>query len=180
MTIIGSDNFEGGAVAGRYLAASLGGSGNVAVIEGISGHETADQRRLGFLQGIADTPGVRVVASQTANWERDQGFNVFQNMLQAHPAIDAVFACNDMMALGAIEAIAAAGRTGKIRVIGVDAVDDARKAIEAGTMVASVAQFPAEMGRLAVDSAAKLFNGETLPADQTVRIELVKKAEAGK
>ena len=81
-------------------------------------------------------------------------------MLQAHPEIDALFACSDMMALGAVEAIAAAGRTGKIRVIGFDAVDDARKAIAAGTMVASVAQFPSEMGRLAVESALKLIRGE--------------------
>ena len=87
-----------------------------------------------------------IVASQPANWERDQGFNVFQNMLQAHPDIDSVFACSDLMALGAIEAIAAAGKTGKIRVIGFDALDDAKKAIAAGTMEASVAQFPSEMG----------------------------------
>ena len=77
---------------------------------------------------------MKVVASQPANWERDQGFTVFQNMLQAHPDIDALFACSDMMALGAVEAIAAAGRTGTIRVIGFDAVDDARQAIAAGTM----------------------------------------------
>ena len=96
---------------------------------------------------------MKVVASQTANWERDQGFTVFQNMLQAHPEIDALFACNDMMALGAVEAIAAAGKTGKIRVIGFDAVDDARQAIAAGTMLGSVAQFPSEMGRLAVEDA---------------------------
>ena len=88
-----------------------------------------------------------IVASQPANWERDQGFNVFQNMLQAHPDIDTVFAASDLMALGAIEAIAAAGKTGKIRVIGFDALDDAKKAIAAGTMEASVAQFPVRDGQ---------------------------------
>jgi ribose transport system substrate-binding protein len=98
-------------------------------------------------------------------------------MLQAHPGIDAVFACNDMMALGAIEAIAAAGRTGKIRVLGFDAVDDARKAIETGTMSASVAQFPGEMGRMAVESAARVLKGEAVEAEQRVRIELIKKPE---
>jgi ribose transport system substrate-binding protein len=80
------------------------------------------------------------------------------------------------MALGAVEAIAAAGRTGRIRVIGFDAVDDAKQAIEAGTMAASVAQLPAEMGRLAVESAAKVVKGEAIPAEQLVRIELVRKA----
>ena len=94
-------------------------------------------------------------------------------MLQAHPEIDSVFACNDMMALGAVEAIAAAGRTGTIRVIGFDAVDDARKAIEAGTMDASIAQFPSEMGRLAVETAVRLIAGEQVPQDQRTRIGLV-------
>jgi len=127
---------------------------------------------------VKDAPGVRILASQTANWERDQGYSVFQNLLQAHRELDAVFACNDMMALGAVEAIAAAGRTGSIRVFGFDAVDDARQAIEAGTIAASVAQFPAEMGRLAVESAVSLLKGESVPPDQRVRIELVTKRAA--
>jgi ribose transport system substrate-binding protein len=79
------------------------------------------------------------------------------------------------MALGAIEAIAAAGKTGKIRVIGFDALDDAKKAIAAGTMAASVAQFPSEMGRVAVESAVKVIRGETVPPDINVKLELVTK-----
>lgn len=176
-TFIGSDNYEGGRAAGVELAQDSGGKAQVAILEGIPGHETGDSRLRGFKDAIKDAPGIKVLASQTANWERDQGFTVFQNMLQAHPNIDAVFACNDMMALGALEAIAAASRTGKIRVLGFDAVDDARKAIEAGTMTASVAQFPGEMGRMAVESAARVLKGETLEADQRVRIELIKKTE---
>jgi ribose transport system substrate-binding protein len=172
-SFIGSDNLEGGRLAGQQLASITGGKAKVAVLEGIPGHETGDSRLKGFKEAIAATPGVQIVASQPANWERDLGFNVFQNMLQAHPEIDAVFACNDMMALGALEAIATAGKTGKIKVLGFDAVDDARKAIGTGAMVGSVAQFPSEMGRLAVESAAKILKGEAVPADQTVRIELV-------
>jgi ribose transport system substrate-binding protein len=126
-----------------------------------------------FRDATRAAPGNAIVASQPANWERDQGFNVFQNMLQAHPDIDSVFACSDLMALGALEAIAAAGKAGKIRVIGFDALDDAKKAIAAGTMEASVAQFPGEMGRLAVESAVKVIRGETLPANIDVKLELV-------
>lgn len=177
---VGSDNVEGGRVAGRALVELSGGKANVALLEGIPGHETGDSRLRGFKEAIKDSPGIKVVASQTANWERDQGFTVFQNMMEAHPEIDAIFACNDIMALGATEAIAAAGKSGKIRVIGFDAVDDARKAIEAGTMAASVAQLPSEMGRIAVESAAKLIKGEPIPAEQLVRIELVKKAPPAK
>jgi ribose transport system substrate-binding protein len=175
-TFVGSDNYEGGKVAGQHVVAVTGGKAKVAVLEGIPGHETGDSRLRGFKDAIKGSPGIKIVASQPGNWERDLGFNVFQNMMQAHPEIDTVFACNDMMALGAVEAIAAAGKTGKIRVLGFDAVGDARKAIDAGTMIGSVAQFPSEMGRLAVESAVQVLNGQTPPPDQRVKIELVTKA----
>jgi ribose transport system substrate-binding protein len=178
-TFIGSDNYEGGRVAGEYLARVTGGKARVAVLEGIPGHETGDSRLRGFRDAFKPHPGMTIVASQPANWERDQGFTVFQNMLQAHPDIDALFAANDLMALGAVEAIAAAGRTGRIRVVGFDALEDARKAIEAGRMEASVAQSPYDMGRIAVESAARLLKGESLPADQTVPISLVTKGASG-
>jgi ribose transport system substrate-binding protein len=174
-SFIGSDNYEGGRLAGEHLAKVTGGKARVAVLEGIPGHETGDSRLRGFRDALATHPGMTIVASQPANWERDQGFTVFQNMLQAHPETDALFACSDLMALGALEAIAAAGRASRIRVVGFDALDDARKAIEAGRMEGSVAQSPRDMGRIAVDSAAKLLRGETIPADQKVPIALVTK-----
>jgi ribose transport system substrate-binding protein len=174
-SFIGSDNYEGGRMAGDYLAKATGGKARIAVLEGIPGHETGDSRLRGFRDAIQPHPGMTIVASQPANWERDQGFTVFQNMLQAHGDIDALFACSDLMALGAIEAIAAAGRTGRIRVVGFDALDDARKAIEAGTMEASVAQSPRDMGRIAVESAAKVLRGEPVPSDQRVPLALVTK-----
>jgi ribose transport system substrate-binding protein len=177
-SFVGSDNYRGGRLIGEYLVKASGGNATVAVLEGIPGHETGDSRLRGFRDAIEGSPGITIAASQTANWEREQGFTVFQNMLQAHPAIDTVFACNDMMALGAIEAIAAAGRTGKIRVLGFDAVDDARRALMSGTMDATVAQFPDEMGRLAVETAVKVLNGEAVPPDTVVRIELVTRENA--
>jgi ribose transport system substrate-binding protein len=183
-SFVGSDNYEGGKLAGQQLVAVTGGKATVAILEGIPGHETGDSRLRGFKEAVSGSPGIKVVASQPANWERDLGFTVFQNMMQAHPDLDAVFACNDMMALGAVEAIAAAGKTGKIRVIGFDAVDDAKQAINAGSMVASVAQQPAEMGRLGVETVVKILAGESVPAEQRVSIGLVTaetlKAEAGK
>ena len=137
-------------------------------------HETGDSRLKGFREAIAKHPGLTIVASQTANWERDQAFNVMQDILQSHPDIQAIFACNDVMALGAIEAIAAAGKTKSIAVVGFDAQDDARTAIREGRMAATIAQNPREMGRLAVISASRILKGETLPADQPVPIQLVK------
>ncbi|HQG47011.1 MAG TPA: sugar ABC transporter substrate-binding protein, partial [bacterium] len=172
-TFIGSDNFEGGRLAGQMVVDKLGGKGNVAILEGIPGHETGDSRLRGFHAAIDRVPGIRLVASQTANFERDQGYTVFQNILQSHPEVQAVFGCNDMMALGAIEAIAAAGRTQDILVVGFDAITDAREAIQAGRMAASIAQNPRAMGKLAVENSLRVLRGEHLPAVIPVPIELV-------
>lgn len=177
-TFIGSDNYEGGKLAGEFLAKKLGGKGKVAVLEGIPGHETGDSRLRGFRDALKATPGVEIVASQTANWERDQGFNVFQNILQSHPDVQAVFACSDLMALGAVEAIAAAKKTGQIAVVGFDASSEARDAVLKGTMDATVAQSPAQMGALAVENAVKLLKGEQVNAEFVVPIKLITKENA--
>ena len=173
-TFIGSDNYDGGKLAGEFIAAKLGGQGTIAVLEGIPGHETGDSRLRGFREAVAKFPGLKIVASQPANWERDQGFNVFQNILQANPSITALVACTDLMALGATEAIAAAGKTGKVIVVGFDAQPEARDAIKKGTMSATVAQFSARMGATAVEYAHKLLTGEKIPEFTPVAIELVK------
>jgi ribose/xylose/arabinose/galactoside ABC-type transport system permease subunit/ABC-type sugar transport system substrate-binding protein len=173
-TFIGSDNFEGGAIAGRYLAKALGGHGTVAVIEGISGHETADRRRLGFLGGVKPYAGIRVVASQTADWERARAYTVAENLLQAHPELDAIFAANDEMALGALEAVDAAGRSGRVRVVGFDAIPDALSNIAKGRLLGSVAQFPGEMGRLGVRYAIALVREGTRPPPEVLtRVEMI-------
>jgi len=176
---VGSDNYRGGQIIGEYLVKISGGHAKAAILEGIPGHETGDSRVRGFRDAIKGS-SVQIVASQPANWERDQGFNVFQNILQAHPDVDTVFACNDIMALGAVEAIAAAGRSGKIRVLGFDAIDDARKAITDGRMTATVAQYPDEMGRAAIEAAVKAMKGESMPHDINVRIGLITKENVAK
>jgi ribose transport system substrate-binding protein len=178
VSFVGSDNYRGGQLIGEYLAKASGGKAKVAILEGIAGHETGDSRVRGFREAVKGSPGIQIVASQTANWERDQGFNVFQNILQAHPDIDTVFACNDMMALGAIEAINAGGKAGKIRVLGFDAVKDARAALESGAMAATVAQYPDEMGKAAVEMAVKALRGEAVRPDVGVRIGLVTRENA--
>jgi ribose transport system substrate-binding protein len=178
-TFIGSDNYEGGKLAGEFIGRKLGGKGKVAVLEGIPGHETGDSRLKGFRDAIKATPGIVIVASQTANWERDQGFNVFQNILQSHPDVQAVFACSDLMALGAVEAIAAAKKTGQIAVVGFDALDEARKAVQSGSMDATVAQSPSIMGALAVENAYRLIKGEQVKEEFVVPIKLITKENAG-
>jgi ribose transport system substrate-binding protein len=175
---IGSDNLEGGRVAGEFVAKKLGGKGKVAILEGIPGHETGDSRLKGFREVIARHPEMEIVSSQTANWERDQGYNVFQNMLQAHPEIQALFGCSDLMALGAMEAIAAAGKTGKIVVVGFDAFSEARDAVNKGTMDATIAQSSYDMGKTAVENAWKLLKGEKIQEDISLKVDLVAKENA--
>jgi ribose transport system substrate-binding protein len=172
-TFIGSDNYEGGKLAGHFMAERMKGQAKIAVLEGIPGHETGDARLRGFRDALAGQPGMQIVASQPANWERDQGFNVAQNLLQAHPEITGLFAASDLMALGAVEAIATAGRTGTITVVGFDALDEARQAIKKGTMAATVAQNPAKMGATGVAWAARILHGETPPPEVAIPIELV-------
>jgi len=172
---IGSDNFDGGRLAAEYIVKKLGGKGKVAILEGIPGHETGDSRLKGFHQAAAGSPGIEIVSSQTANWERDQGYNVFQNVLQSHPDVQALFACSDLMALGAVEAIRAAGKTGKITVVGFDAFSEAREAVKRGLMDATVAQSPSDMGRLAVEDAYRVLRGDPIQADTSIKIKLITK-----
>jgi ribose transport system substrate-binding protein len=174
VTFIGSDNEDGGRMAGAFLIERTGGKAKVAVLEGVPGHETADARLRGFRNALRGVSGMQIVASQPANMERDQAFNVTQNILQAHPDITALFACNDVMALGALEAIAAAGKSSAISVVGFDAQDDARKAVTEKRMAATIAQNPRAMGRLAVITAMRLLKGEAVAAEQPVAISLVK------
>jgi ribose transport system substrate-binding protein len=174
-TFIGSDNYEGGRIAGKYIVDRLGGNGNVVLLEGIPGHETGDARLSGFHNVVDSQPGIKILTSQTANWERDQGFNVFQNIMQSYPEVQALFACSDLMALGAIEAIAAAGKTGDIIVVGFDALNDARDAIRAGKMDASIAQHSDVMGKKAIENAKQLIDGKSIPRYIPINIDLITK-----
>jgi ribose transport system substrate-binding protein len=177
VTYIGSDNFAGGRIAGAAVARWLGGRGEVAVLEGIPGHESTDERRRGFVAALQEAPGLKLVASLTASGERARGYAVTQNILQAHPELRALFGTNDEMALGALEAIAAAGRASgprAVKVVGFDASPDALANIRAGRMGGSVAQFPAEMGRRGVAAAVKLVkDGVAPPAVLHTTVELV-------
>jgi len=173
VTFIGSDNYEGGRMAAEYFGKHFNEPVDAAILEGVPGHETGDMRLNGFMDAVNKIDHINVVATQPANFERDRGYNVFQNMLQTYPDIKALFAANDMMALGAIEAIDAAGESGEIAVIGFDAVDEARKAIAEGRMMASVAQNPFSMGEIAVQTADKVLKGETVASKIPVTIELI-------
>ncbi len=170
---IASDNVAGGALAAQYLCRKLGGSGNVVELEGIPGTSAARDRGAGFNAYMSENcPGVTIVARQTANFNRAEGLTVFENILQAQAEIDGVFAHNDDMILGAIEAANAAGRAG-IVFVGFDAVDDAVAAVRAGALAATVAQQPALMGAIGVETAAAFLAGASVDASIPVGLSLV-------
>ena len=171
VTHIASDNVAGGVLAGEYINEKLSSKGNVVELEGIAGTSAARDRGKGFNEAIASTE-IKVVSRQTANFDRTEGLNVMENVLQAQENIDAVFAHNDEMALGAMEAIKSSGRD--IMVVGFDATDDALKSIEAGEMAATVAQQPKLIGSLGVENAKKVLDGETVEAFIPVELMLVK------
>lgn len=152
---IASDNLAGGRLAGEYICEQLGGSGNVVELEGIPGASAARERGQGFNEAADACEGLNVVARQTANFNRAEGLTVMENILVAQPEIDAVFAHNDEMALGALQAITASGRD--ILVVGFDATDDAVAAVNACTMGATVAQQPGMLGDEAVRAAAEII-----------------------
>ncbi len=171
---IASDNVAGGKLAAEFLCDALGGSGKVVELEGIAGTSAARDRGQGFNDYMAsDCAGVEIIAQQTANFNRAEGLSVFENILQAEPEIDGVFAHNDEMILGAIEAAKAAGRDGDIIFVGFDAVDDAVAAVQAGDLAATVAQQPALMGELGVETAVAYLNGSAAESYIPVDLSLV-------
>ena len=171
---IASDNVAGAEMATQFIVDTLGEGVKVAELQGISGASAAIDRGEGF-HNIADAK-LNVVASQTANFDRTEGMSVMENMLQADGEIKAVFAANDEMALGAVEAIAGAGKD--ILVVGFDATDDAIAAIKEGRMAATIAQQPALIGSTAVANALVLIGGESIPASIPVEVTLITKDNA--
>ncbi len=171
---IASDNVMGAEIATQYIVDKLGEGIKVAELQGTSGASAAIDRGTGF-HNIADEK-MEVVASQTANFDRTEGMTVMENMLQANSDIQAVFAANDEMALGAVEAIAGAGKD--ILVVGFDATDDAVAAIKEGRMAATIAQQPALIGSTAIENAMKLINGESVAKNIPVEVTLITKENA--
>jgi ribose transport system substrate-binding protein len=168
---IASDNVAGAKMAGEYLLSLVGNNADIAELQGVPGASATIDRGKGFHEAVDGK--AKIVASLTANFNRVEGMSVTENILQGNSGIKGIFAHNDEMALGAVEAAASAGK--KIAIVGFDATDDAVAAVKDGRMAATVAQQPAEMGKVAVETALKIINGETVPASLPVVVSLIKK-----
>ncbi|MEH6905129.1 ribose ABC transporter substrate-binding protein RbsB [Neobacillus drentensis] len=171
---IASDNVAGGQMAGDFIVEKLGKKGKVVELEGIPGSSAARERGEGFHKAIDGVKGIEVVAKQAADFDRAKGLTVMENILQGNKDIQAVFAHNDEMALGALQALEAAGLKDVI-VVGFDATDDAVKAVNDGKMGATVAQKPEEIGQKGVQTAMKVFMKESVDKFIPVSLELIKK-----
>lgn len=171
---IASDNVAGGKMAGEFIVKTLGGKGSVVELEGIAGTSAARDRGKGFNEAIAKS-SIKVVSRQTADFDRTKGLTVMENILQGQSSIDAVFAHNDEMALGALKAIQGSGR--KIIVVGFDANDDAVASVKAGAMIATVAQQPALIGSMGVSTIKSVLGGKTVEKYVPVALQLVVKTK---
>ncbi|GGN06839.1 hypothetical protein GCM10011609_52980 [Lentzea pudingi] len=163
---VASNNVSGGSLAAIELGRAT--SGEVAHLKGIPGASASRDRGQGFEQGL-NSGNIKVVASAVADFDRAKGLNETTNLLQGHPGLKGLFAENDEMALGAIKALGA--RAGKdVQVVGFDGTPDGLKAIQDGTLAATVAQQPKLLGSRAVEQAVHAAKGE--PVQQVVDVEV--------
>ncbi|MFD3560161.1 substrate-binding domain-containing protein [Streptomyces sp. NPDC058686] len=171
-TLVASDNVAGGRQAAKTLADKLGGTGRIVILQGTAGTSASRERGQGFAEGIKAYPGIKVVAKQPADFDRTKGLDVMTNMLQANAGVDGVFAENDEMALGAVKALGSkAGKS--VAVVGFDGTPDGLKAVEAGTLYASVAQQPKELGRIAVQNAVRAAKDKKVEEMVKVPVKVV-------
>jgi ribose transport system substrate-binding protein len=171
---ISVDNVKGAYLVAQYLVQGISQPTQALVLEGIREAANANQRKTGALQAFGENPRIQVVASETAHWKIDEGLEVTRLAFKAHPGIGVIFAANDMMALGAVEYLKEAGLT-RVRVAGYDALDEARKAIAEGRMVATVDQQADQQGYIGCVTAIHLLQGAQVPSVVTVDVKLVTK-----
>ena len=168
---IASDNTAGGEMAGNYIAEKLGKGAKIIQLEGIAGTSAARERGAGFAKA-AEAHDFKILASQPADFDRSKGLNVMENLLTAQPEVQAVFAQNDEMALGALRAIQAAGKKDLV-LVGFDGTDDGVKAVKGGKMAATIAQQPDKIGEIGVQTADKVLKGEKVEASIPVELKLI-------
>ena len=177
VTFIGTNNEQGAKLAADYICKNIEKGSDVAILQGIITQSTGKARAEGAHNGLSAC-GLKVVAEQPADWDTAKAQSAMENILTGHPNLKALFASNDNMARGAVQAIKSAGLSGKILVVGFDANPNAAAAVLAGDMAATVAQNPKNMGRLGVENALKVKHGEKIEAVIDTGTVLVTKENA--
>lgn len=169
---IASDNVIGGEMAGKYIMEKVGEKAKVIQLEGIAGTSAARERGEGFMTSVKGS-NMELLASQPADFDRTKGLNVMENLLAANPDVQAVFAQNDEMALGALRAVQASGKD--VVIVGFDGTEDGIAAVNRGKLAATIAQQPDLIGALGVETAHKVLKGEKVEAYIPVPLKVVTK-----
>ena len=169
---IASDNVAGGEMAGKYISDTIGANAKVIQLEGIAGTSAARERGQGFMQAV-DKNKIDLLASQPADFDRTKGLNVMENMLAANPNVQAVFAQNDEMALGALRAVQASGKD--VLIVGFDGTKDGIAAVNRGILGATIAQQPGLIGALGIETADKVLNGQSVEKNIAVPLKVITK-----
>ena len=171
---VGPDNRAGARKVGDELAKHLQRGDKVTIVEGIPTAFNGQQRRLGF-EDAMKAAGMNIVATQSGNWEMEKANNVTAAILSEHPDIKAVLCANDNMALGAVAAIQAGGKSGKVLVVGFDNIGAIRPMLSDGRVVATADQHADQLAVFGIEAALKILKGEAAPADQTTAVDLITK-----
>ncbi|MEZ8319139.1 ribose ABC transporter substrate-binding protein RbsB [Vibrio splendidus] len=169
---IASDNVIGGEMAGHFIMEKVGEKAKVIQLEGIAGTSAARERGEGFMNAVNGSD-LELLASQPADFDRTKGLNVMENLLAANPDVQAVFAQNDEMALGALRAVQASGKD--VMIVGFDGTEDGIAAVNRGLLGATVAQQPDLIGSLGVEMAEKVLKGETVDEYVPVPLKIIAK-----
>lgn len=173
---VGPDNAAGAEMVGNHLGETLGKGAKVIILEGNPGADNAKQRKEGFMRSVAKYE-LNLLDSRTAHWETEEANTVMTNLLTSFPDVQGVMCANDSMALGAEKAIAAAGKTGAIQIVGFDNIGAVQGLIKEGKILATIDQFGPEMAANAIKVGFRILNGEKLTGWQTTPIKLITKAE---
>ena len=169
---VGPDNRKGAAKVAAHVAASLKAGDPVAILEGAPNAFNGIERKAGFEEAVARA-GLRVVASQTANWEAAQANQVAASMLAAHPDLKAILCANDSMALGAAAALRAAGRERTVALAGFDNIGAVRPLLAEGRLVATADQHGDQLAVFGIEYALEILKTKAVPADRETAVDLI-------
>jgi ABC-type sugar transport system substrate-binding protein len=176
--LVATDNLAGGKLAGQWLAGRLKPGAKLAILQGVLGAPSLDARVEGMMSALGTS--AEVVAKLPTDCDQTKGLNAAQDILTAHPDVTAIYGACGPPIVGALQAIKAKGKTAQITVVGFDAAPGEITAIKAGDEAASVAQFPAKMGSMGIETAVKAARGETVQANIDTGTEMVTKDNADK
>ncbi|RDB06054.1 sugar ABC transporter substrate-binding protein [Runella aurantiaca] len=173
---VGSDDVESGRIAMKFIAEKLGGKGNVVMMHGYMGQAAQIKREQGAREILKQYPDLKLIAHQTGEWDRAKSMSLMENWIQSYGRdINAVFAQNDEMGMGAVNALTAAGMKDKVIVVSIDAIPDALQAVKKGTLDATVFQNAQQQGAKAIETAMKLYKGEVVEKEVLIPFQLVTK-----